>query len=184
MPTAIHPLIRIYLAPGESGWAWDLGGGLVKIANIPTRGPFNLEDVVRVTRSRTGLPSIGELVSRKYANKSFVEYSTTRQFKRICKALKKAGCAVEGLISPSANRSGWIAVASPARVYPPGIAESRSPTIHELSAIALAVIRKRSTVNGLHPRGIPRPWRSSIEASRFSSALSNDVAIVASRRFW
>lgn len=115
-------LIRIYLGPSESGWAYDLGHGLARIANIPISGHFNFKDLVTVRRMSESIHHPVTLIKRRFARKSLVQYQTLVQFEVLVEALVKRGCACEGLFTPTKTHSGWIAVAHSAKIDPHRIA--------------------------------------------------------------
>src|SRR5262245_41710384 len=117
-----RPLIKIYLAPRETGWAYDLGDGLAEIANIPCSGRFNLMDVVTLTKSRGSIPRAKVLVKRVFERRCLLQYDRKEQFTQLEMALKRHKCACEGLLAPSRGKRGWMTVAHPASVDPTSLA--------------------------------------------------------------
>ncbi len=66
--------IKIRYAPGERGWAIDLGNNKAEIANIPA-ADMNAGDVVTLDKdSRDGMSCVGKVVERRWPKKSKVNY--------------------------------------------------------------------------------------------------------------
>jgi hypothetical protein len=110
-------MIRGYYNFRETGWLEDLGGGLFRIANIPVfDNKWLLDDVVTMKgKGHHSLPVVGKLVKRVFGGKSALYYSKVPQFHKLCKALKKVGCKVEGMVSPGDGDGIMFAV------YPKGV---------------------------------------------------------------
>ena len=65
--------IKVRYAPGERGWAIDLGGGKAEIANIPA-ADMNAGDVVTLAKDVDGMRCVGKVVERRWPKKSKVSY--------------------------------------------------------------------------------------------------------------
>lgn len=107
-------MIKLYLAPSESGWAETLGGGLVRIANIPGDGDYNLGDVVTVhlDPETKQFLLISDLVKRKFPVRTKVIYLKDDDYRKLSRAMETVGGATEGMIGPSKKHPGFAGVAA------------------------------------------------------------------------
>lgn len=108
---------RVYLAEGESGWVELLNqSGLVRIANIPYEGRFNIDDVVQsdVEAMREDPRQVlkGTIETRVFPVRTILTYSRLSDFKKISKMVKKLGGKMEGAIGPSKHSPGFISLAA------------------------------------------------------------------------
>jgi hypothetical protein len=100
--------VRIAYGEDETGWAAQLDGEYVCLANLPLRGGLMLYDIVTLDRTQEGLPAVAEVVQHYFAQQCCVEYmpqaeqddaaACTASYARFRAACVAAGCAVEGLV--------------------------------------------------------------------------------------
>jgi hypothetical protein len=118
-PAEDPEMVRMYLAPGESGWAELVGPRTVRIANIPFSGELNIDDIVRVRRGPHGMIEPVRVMERVFPVRTTIWYPRADQFRQVQELVKKAGGKGEGAVGPSKDRPGAVSVALPAE----GIAE-------------------------------------------------------------
>jgi hypothetical protein len=110
-------MFRAYLSEGETGWVEDLGKGKVKIWNIPWAGRYNLNDVVQVDhkayKENPYEPIPGEIIERPYHARTILHYAAKEDFPKLRAWAGETGAAVEGLIGPTKDKPGFVAVAAP-----------------------------------------------------------------------
>lgn len=117
-PQAEEPgnMARVRLAEGETGWAEVVGPGLVRIANIPYDGIYNIDDVVRVdVEAMVADPDQvlkGTIEKREFPVRTMLVYPKVSDFKKIIAMVKKLGGKMEGAIGPSRGRPGFISLAA------------------------------------------------------------------------
>lgn len=109
-------MASVFLAEGESGWVEVVGPGLVRIANIPLDGIYNIDDVVRVdTEVMTGHPNRvlkGTIEERVYPVRTVLLYHKVSDFKRVDTLVRKLGGKMEGAIGPTRGGPGFLSLAA------------------------------------------------------------------------
>lgn len=112
--------IKIRYAPGERGWAIDLGGDKAEIANIPA-ADLNAGDTVTLARDEDGMRCVDKVVARRWPKKSKITYPEphTQNYKHLATTFRKdRDWPVEG----------WV----------PGLCSVSHPDNADLVAIAAA----------------------------------------------
>jgi hypothetical protein len=90
--------VKIMFSDWESGWAVDLGGGLVWIDNIPLADGLNDGDIVQL-EERKGKKYAGKVLWRKFARKSGFVYPEPHEenYRRLKAAAASRGWVIEGM---------------------------------------------------------------------------------------
>jgi len=90
MSDAEPKFIKIRYAPGERGWAIDLGNNRAEIANLPA-ADLNTGDVVTLAKDEDGMYCVDKIVERRWPRKTKVSYSEPHQetYKQLCALFRK-----------------------------------------------------------------------------------------------
>lgn len=88
----------VVYAPGETGWAEDLGDGTWRIANVPLSSGINIDDVVMLHKDENERHVVGSIVRRNYDKKTTIRYQPPFQdnFKLLKAAFLRSGWKFEG----------------------------------------------------------------------------------------
>jgi hypothetical protein len=109
-------MARLYLAEDETGWVEVVGPGLVRIANIPYDGIYNIDDVVRLdAEAMLDNPNQvlkGTIEERVYPVRTILMYPKVSDFKKIGALVKKLGGKMEGAIGPRRGVPGFLSLAA------------------------------------------------------------------------
>lgn len=107
---------RVRLAQGETGWVEIVSPGVVRIANIPYEGDYNIDDIVLVdVDAMMADPNQilqGTIQKRVFPVRTILTYPTKKDFKKISALVKKLGGKMEGAIGPSKTSPGFLALAA------------------------------------------------------------------------
>lgn len=100
------PNIRVRYSEGESGWAKDVGGGRVVIANTPIEERLHFMDVVEIDENKR----CGAVVWRAYEHKVAIRYGQLASraqpyvtWRRICEALSEVRLSAESYVEGMAQ---------------------------------------------------------------------------------
>lgn len=102
-------LTRVRYDIGETGWALDLGNGLVQIANLPMTDKLRYKDIC-TTKDDDGWRCVDEVVHREYPNQTHLWYYKLSQFHTLKAMLSLVSATVEGGIAPRDDHPGFLTV--------------------------------------------------------------------------
>lgn len=113
MTKTVKPeMIKVSYCEGESGWAEDLGGGRVKIANCPLIADLRVGDICSTYEDSEyeDWLHVDKVLEREFPHTACVEYSEIKHWYLLWGATAALGWRAEGGISPKDDKPGFCMV--------------------------------------------------------------------------